>query len=224
MISNEVMRNNGDKPFAIVLEDNLDLLEVYTALLADNYVVEAFPSLSDFQARLGAVPDPDLFLADIDLGDGKLTSLLGDEKIGARIRRWPTLIVTVDDDLETMRGLSAWATDYLTKPFNNNELVFRCAKIRDFNDLSLGSSDFIVRSRGLVTEPLTAIEAKVFSFLKDQPGRRATRMALLAQVWGGRRDTGKLDTTLTRLRKKLEAVRFSVKSVGPGQLALIAEP
>lgn len=210
------------KPLAIVLEDNRDLQDIYASLLAPRFEVRPIHSLAEFRSTLSGLPDPGLFLTDLDLGDGSLLTLMTEEPCAARVKAWPSVVVSVEDDLTVLKACVAnWAVDYLTKPFNNNELVFRCWRAYEAAELVLDPTELVAKAHGKRSETLTATEAKLFSFLKAQAARAATRQDIMLAVWGEKRDSGKLDTTLSRLRRKIHPLGVTLQTTAPGVIAIV---
>ena len=72
--------------------------------------------------------DPDLVVLDVMLPD--LDGLAVARRLRATGRQVPVLFLTARDAVEDrISGLSAGADDYVTKPFEPNELVERVAKL-----------------------------------------------------------------------------------------------
>jgi two-component system KDP operon response regulator KdpE len=102
--------------------------------------------------------DPDLVLLDLGLPGMDGTQVL--RSLRAR-RETPVIVLTVrDTHIEKVNALDAGATDYITKPFNTEELL---ARIRA-----------TLRGR---TEPVTAPRVLVFEELEVDLDRRRIRVA-----------------------------------------------
>ncbi len=138
----------------------------------------------------------------------------------------PVIMVTArDDEKDKIAGLENGADDYITKPFSVNELIARIrANIRrsrdeiiqasfaegdevlTVRDLSIDRGRYIVRRDGKELE-LSKKEYELLLFLMENAGKPFSREELLSSVWGydgylG--DVGTVDTTVSRLRGKLE--------------------
>lgn len=144
----------------------------------------------------------------------------------------PILMLTARDSREDIiHGLDVGADDYLTKPFDFEELLARiralarrAAPIADgtlrFEDLELDRLQHEVRRAGQAIE-LTPTEFKVLESLMRKPGQVVKRLELLDRVWGMSFDPGTnlVDVHMANLRKKLEEggherLIFTVRGVG----------
>jgi DNA-binding response OmpR family regulator len=146
----------------------------------------------------------------------------------------PTLILTARGHADdVLQGFAAGADDYLTKPF---ELSILIARIRGllrrrewlraavephaepaaepipestrtftFGDKSVDFDRLELRVRDQVF-PLTLMEANVLRYLIENEGKRVSRKAMLANVWGLHEDTDTraIDNFIVRLRRYIE--------------------
>jgi two-component system, OmpR family, alkaline phosphatase synthesis response regulator PhoP len=146
----------------------------------------------------------------------------------------PTLILTARGHADdVLQGFAAGADDYLTKPF---ELSILIARIRGllrrrewlraavespaeppaepipqsnrtftFGDKSVDFDRLELRVREQVF-PLTLMEANVLRYLIENEGKRVSRKAMLANVWGLHEDTDTraIDNFIVRLRRYIE--------------------
>ena len=132
----------------------------------------------------------------------------------------PILMLTAMDTLEDkIKGLRIGADDYLTKPFDFDELLVRIEALvrrsRNFaasgNVLQVGDlvvdRDSIEVTRGGEPVKLTAKELAILELLMGAPGRVFSRTRILNQVWGYSEDplTNVVDVYIARLRRKIDA-------------------
>ena len=128
----------------------------------------------------------------------------------------PIVMLTARTDTDdVVRGLELGADDYVTKPFEPNELVARArAAVRravestpprwNARDIDIDEEAFRAARDGKALE-LTATEFRLLIALASRPGQVLTREALLERVWGydylG--DSRLVDMAVLRLRTKL---------------------
>ena len=114
----------------LLVEDNPDILEANRQVFAhDGYTVLTAATLAEARTRLLRA-QPDVIVLDIMLPDGDGLSFLPElrESCGA-----PVLFLTAKDrQEERLKGLRAGGNDYITKPYDIDEL-----RIRVKNFLSL---------------------------------------------------------------------------------------
>jgi two-component system response regulator MprA len=138
----------------------------------------------------------------------------------------PVLLVTARDAVaDRVAGLDAGADDYLTKPFDSDELLARIrallrrgkpvGTVRSVGSLTLdlATRRVTVGSREL---ELTAREAALLELLMRRPNTVVTREVALEEVWDGDAGPGVVDRYVAFLRGKLgDAVEIrTVRGVG----------
>ncbi len=149
----------------------------------------------------------DLILLDIMLGDGNGL------EIATHIQKIPILFLTARDDEETIVKGLALGEDYLIKPFRNQELLARMAKILARTDhqvitigvLELDQDKKIVRFQGQEVS-LTSLEYKILELLMVNKNQVIPRERILEVIWDNNENYVN-DNTLTvnikRMRAKL---------------------
>jgi DNA-binding response OmpR family regulator len=215
----------------LVVEDDpaiADLVALY--LRHDGHEVERSAHGGEALRRLEAAPDAfdlvvlDLMLPGLD-GRGLCRRL-------RQVSQVPVIMLTaLDDDRDKIEGLELGADDYLTKPFNPNELVARVHAILrragraapppEPTDrrtrFALGRAVLDLAARRLLMEneevPLRTKEFDLLAALADRPGIVLTREQLLERVWGGEfdGDTRTVDVHVSRLREKLAGGRTAIE-------------
>ena len=152
----------------------------------------------------------------------------------ARIRAQPNpqnapclMLSALREDADRIRGLTVGADDYLTKPFNPDELVLRVAAIlrrsrgpRTLGDVeNIGSISIDRSGRRVMVEGedvgLTPTEYRLLLLLASHPGVAQGREQLLQEVWGADPDmqTRTVDVHIQRLRTKLTGAGDMIETV-----------
>ncbi|MFC1976683.1 response regulator transcription factor [Chloroflexota bacterium] len=123
-------------------------------------------------------------------------------------------------DTDKIKGIELGADDYLSKPFNPDELIVRIKALQrrlepaetrvtlksmSFEDLAVDFSRRLVVAGG-VEKQLTNIEWLLLSELARNAGRLVTYHHLLTTVWGTeyRDDVQLVRSQISRLRRKIE--------------------
>ncbi|NPB07788.1 MAG: response regulator transcription factor [Aquificae bacterium] len=123
----------------LLVEDDLPLAESLKSFLENRgFSVDLAGS---YEEALGLLEENryDLYLIDVNLGDGDGIELLED------LRRFkddtPTLIISAMTDVSTIaRGFNAGAEDYVKKPFDPEELLVRIkARLKEEEELTYGN-------------------------------------------------------------------------------------
>lgn len=162
-----------------------------------------------------AAREPDVVILDLGLPD-----LDGSEVI-KRLRGWsqvPVIVLSVRDRQEDkIAALDAGADDYVTKPFDMEELLARMrATLRrtqtsepaqpalQFSDVDLDLSRRLVRRGGELVH-LTPTEYSLLEAMATNPGKLLTHRWLLQKVWGSgyTQETHYLHVYVRQLRQKL---------------------
>lgn len=161
--------------------------------------------------------DGDFDLMILDLG---LPGIDGQEVLSAlreRGERLPVIVLTARDGVaDTVRSFDHGADDYVTKPFQFDELLARVrARLRtedaspESTVLSHGDLTLDLRTRratrGDRTAELTAREFALVETLLRHPDQVLSREQLLSQVWGYDFDPGSnvVDVYIRYVRRKL---------------------
>jgi two-component system KDP operon response regulator KdpE len=165
---------------------------------------------------LAAQSHPDIVL--LDLG---MPHLNGVQVIQA-LRGWTTAPIIVvsgrTGSADKVEALDAGADDYVTKPFQIDELLARLRALTRRTASAAGeptvsfggvSIDLAARAvtRAGIRVHLTPTEWRMLEFLARNPGALVTRQTLLKEIWASDQvsDSGYLRLYMSQLRKKLEA-------------------
>jgi len=193
-----------DTALARVLRDNLQF---------EGYEVECVSDGALVQARAKEF-GPDLVVLDI-----MLPNVNGFDLCAALRQRYhlPILILSArGHKADKLRGLNLGADDYLTKPFDLEELLARIKAVLrrtrpSADTLKMGAVtiDFVLETtrNGSTELHLTHREYELLKYLAERQGIAVHRNELLREIWGFMEApfTRAVDNAIGRLRKKLEA-------------------
>lgn len=200
----------------LCVEDEAAILRLLEVILArDGHEALTAP---DGAAALAALKAGNFDAVLLDLG---LPDRDGLEMIGAihAVAPVPVIVVSAREDVrEKVTALDLGAADYLTKPFDGDELLARLRAALRASGVNRARDGVIVHgciridtARRVVTvdgrpAPLTPKEFAVLTALAEVDGRVLTHGALLEAVWGPahRRDVEYLRVVIRALRLKLE--------------------
>jgi DNA-binding response OmpR family regulator len=196
----------------LIVEDDPGI----TRLLRDNLTIDGFSVRSAGDAA-EAVAAARVFFPDLVLLDLMLPDKSGFELCGVlRQSGCPVIIVSARSQrADKLRGLGLGADDYVTKPFDFEELVARIHAVlrrttQVVQHVTLGSMtiDFAkMRATGPGGDVhLTHREFQVLQYLAAHRDRTVHRDQLLLNVWGviDGSTTRAVDFAISRLRKKIE--------------------
>lgn len=209
-----------DKLLILVVEDDKAVKNLITTTL-DIEGYRYHTASRGQEALVEAVSQtPDLMLLDLGLPD------MDGMEIIRKVRSWskmPIIVVSArSDDGDKIDALNAGADDYLTKPFNVEELLARLRvslrRMKDFTENSQEEAVFL--NDGLVIDyssgcvsldgnelHLTPIEYKLLCLLARNVGKVLTHNYILNHVWKSALDSDvtSLRVYMANLRKKIEA-------------------
>ena len=210
------------KKSVIIIEDNEDLLELEEFHLSSSgFDVIGFLSTKGVEQALEE-EDVALLVVDRNLPNAEGSEFV--KTLRDKGYDMPVIFVTAkgsDKDIE--EGFLRGGDDYLTKPFNMNELVLR-AKARVARYLGVATQK--IKYRNLVIdedskelsingeyEKLTSLEFKLLLYLIKNRDRVVSRDELLEEVW--KEDVGYKSVTMavSRLKNKIEKREQYIEAV-----------
>ena len=204
-----------EKPLVLIVDDEPQIRRLLTVTLEAN----AYRVLSAASGQEGLVlaaqHRPALVVLDIGLPD------LSGQEVLRRLREWsnaPVMVLSVlDDEKGKVAALDAGADDYVTKPFNTDELL---ARLRVALRRSTKTEEaVVVRAKNLVVDlatrrvtvggrevKLSVIEYNLLRLLARHAGKVLTHRQILKEVWGPTylEQTHYLRVYMTHLREKIE--------------------
>lgn len=174
--------------------------------------------------RLFSEEHPGLVVLDVMMP--RLNGFEACEEIRAIDPNVPVLMLTAKGDIvDKKTGFKAGADDYLTKPFNDEELVLRVEALlrRQAKSTSAGESKKLmqtVRIGDLTIDPLryevsvkgrvinlTPKEFQILALMADYPGKVFTREDLIESIWGEEYEKAgsiSIPVYVRRIREKIE--------------------
>jgi two-component system, OmpR family, KDP operon response regulator KdpE len=206
----------NDKPLVLIVDDEPQIRRLLTVTLEANaYRVLAATSGQEGLV-LAAQHQPALVILDIGLPD------LSGQEVLRRMREWSTVPVIVlsvqDDEKGKVAALDAGADDYVTKPFNCDELL---ARLRVALRHSTNKEEAaVVQVKNLVIDlatrrvtvsgkevKLAKTEYNLLRLLARHAGKVLTHQYILREIWGASHDndTHYLRVYIAHLREKLES-------------------
>ena len=199
----------------LIADDDPQLVRALRITLAGHgYEVVAAPDGAAAVALASQAP-PDLVL--LDLGMPRMDGI----QVISALRGWtsaPILVVSGrTGSADKVDALDAGADDYVTKPFQIDELLARLRALTrrvpagpdepavSFADVTIDLATKTVL-RGGARVHLTPTEWRMLEFLARRPGALVTRQTLLKEIWASDQvsDSGYLRLYMSQLRKKLE--------------------
>ena len=192
-----------DGALARVLHDNLSFEGFHVQCAPDAHT--AIEKSKEFA--------PDLVVLDVMLPDGNGFDLCRSLQQGGRT---PVIMLTaLSSKVDKLRGLALGADDYVTKPFDLEELLARIKVVLrrarpTLKRLTLGAVtvDFeaLRAAHGADDIHLSYREFDVLRYLAERRGSVVSRNELLSQIWSyaDLPITRSVDHAIARLRKKIE--------------------
>lgn len=160
--------------------------------------------------------NPDLVILDLNLPDTTGLALCREMQIQTHV-----LILMLTSEQDPKLGLKEGADDFVTKPFDLEELSLRIKAIlkRRISPSNLEHQNLIYKD--LIIDPnrrqvylkgelviLSALEFDLLYCLASKPGRAWKRAELLEKVWGYQDDSSEggrvIDVHIGQIRKKIE--------------------
>jgi DNA-binding response OmpR family regulator len=220
---------NSSAPHILVVEDDRfvrELVEIY--LSAEGYRVTTVADGIEMRGALGQHGPVDLVIMDLKLpGEDGLTLT---RYLRSAYQLGIVILTTRNDAVDRVVGLDCGADDYITKPFDQRELLARIRSVlrrtavqpvsvresvaafqRDdqeinFHGYRLDPSNSVLVAPTGERVDLTSNEARLLAYLARNPGRIMSRDLLMDLVLKRSRDPldRSIDVLVTRVRHKIE--------------------
>lgn len=213
------------KPRILLAEDDLNL----GILLVDYLESEGFnvTLVRDGIAALVSFETSNYNLCLLDIMMPKMDGFALAEAIRKQNTTIPLLFITAKSlKPDKLKGYEIGADDYITKPFDEEELLWKIKAILRrapkpaMKKPSIGHYQFDVQNQALIFDGkmrrITEKESDILQYLLERPNRVIKREEMLEELWGendyflGR----SLDVFLTKMRKYLkDDTRISIENV-----------
>ncbi len=202
----------------LLIDDEPQILRALKTILGSAHFRVISAVTGEEGIALAATQSPDVIILDLSLPD------LDGIQVCEQIREWsktPIIVLSVrDGERDKVLALDKGADDYLTKPFNIEELLARIRVALRHSAQSIGNRETIIQVGSLAVDlarhvvtlndeelKLTATEFKLLACLMRAPKRAFSRAELLENCLPeGDTQERTMDSHVSKLRKKLEAL------------------
>jgi two-component system, OmpR family, copper resistance phosphate regulon response regulator CusR len=199
----------------LIVEDNIVLITTLNVFLSkEGYVCEYCDDAYDALHLLDSQTF-DAVILDINLGESSGYTVI--KKLREDKKNMPIVVISALSEIDQrIKGLELGADDYLTKPFDNLELLARlkallrrASSIKEnkinYKELSV-DLDTCMATRNQIDIPLRKKEFLLLEYLLLNKGIILSRFQLLDRVWGSDSDidSNKVDAQIKNLRKKID--------------------
>lgn len=217
----------------LIVEDDANIRLLLEARLKSRYDVKTACGAEE-ALDLMESGDTDLLITDIMMPETDGFELV--EIMRSRGNDCPVIMLTAKDTLaDKGRGFASGCDDYLTKPVNFEELIWRIDallrryKIANEGKITVGavtvSADSFTVARDGVSVELPTKEFQLLYLLLSYPGKIFTKEQILDKIWGYESDSEEatVRTHINRLRNRFENYpEFEIVTVrGMGYKAVI---
>lgn len=201
----------------LIVDDDIHIANLITRFLKQkNYQVE-YASDGQTAKEIFKVFRPDLVILDINLPDTLGYNLC--EEMQKNNDVFILMLTSRTDVEDKKKGFLMGADDYLTKPFDLEELEFRTQailrrrrlinsediKIIELDNLIINPETREVKFHNQIV-PLTSLEFDLLYFLASNPGKVWKRDDLVTNVWQSNPmgDNRVVDVHIGQIRRKIE--------------------
>ena len=210
----------------MIVDDDPNIRELVCALLHNSgfEICEADDGRAALQKM--SAENPDLAVIDVMMPN------MDGYELCRNLRKYyanlPVLMLTAKSDIGAkVKGFELGADDYLTKPFEGDELVMRvrsllrrykieASQIVQIGELTIDKNSYSVIYGG-VKEDIPMKEFELLFKLAGFPGKTFSRDSLIEDIWGFDFDGNErtLDVHIGRLRERfpVEKYRFKIDTV-----------
>ena len=217
-------------PLILLIDDEPQILRALKTILSAGHYRVISAGTGEDGLALAASQAPEVIILDLSLPD------MSGFQVCEQIREWsatPIIVLSVKDgERDKVAALDKGADDYLTKPFNIEELMARIRVALRHSAQSIGNKETVIKAGPLAIDlarhvvtlnreevKLTAMEFKLISYLAANADRVLTHQAILTHVWGFE----ELDH-IEYLRVYIGQLRRKIETDPDNPLVLVTDP
>lgn len=169
--------NARELPVLLVVDDDPDILRVVRFYLTkQKYLVRTATSGEEALAVLQEQPDVELILSDVMMPRMSGLELLQAVRDDSRLSDIPVILISAEGETsKKVTGLNLGADDFITKPFNFDELM---ARVRNHIRLRRLQKEVLMANR-MVMEANRMLQQQNDRFQEDMDAARGVQMALM---------------------------------------------
>lgn len=206
---------NEDKQHILIVDDDTRLRSLLERFLIDKgFVISCVKDSKQAKEAL-QIYQFDLLIVDVMMPGQNGFDFLADLRKENTV---PVIMLTaMGETVDRINGLEKGADDYLSKPFEPEELVLRIKNILKRipknqenvrTNLNLGTCMYNLPKKELTSKKgelihMTPVEQLLLGVLGEKPGVTFSRERL-AEILGAGQSPRSIDVQITRLRKKIE--------------------
>lgn len=217
----------SEKKKLLVADDEPQIRLLLKELLSDHFEMEVVSNGKD-AIQVARTFRPDAILMDIMMPDLDGVSTVQKLRLDDHTRHIPVLMLTAaNTSQERIRAFNFGADDFISKPFELEELVsriqsklIRAQQLRalppdrlEVNNLmmDLRSREVFISQKALDLAP---VEFGILQLLMVNLGQVVSRKDIMKDVWeDGRKSDRLIDAHVTSLRKKIEGFQGELQTV-----------
>jgi len=204
-----------NKSEILIIDDEPQIRKLLDVILTSNDYIVNHAENGKEGIIMAANHPPELIILDLGLPD------ISGHEVLKELRTWYNnsiiILSVVNNEIDIVKALDNGASDYLSKPFRNSELLARIrAAIRrnqipiqnsilNFNELEINLTNRTVKKNNEMLK-LTFTEYNLLILLAKNEGRVLTQQYILKEIWGlnSQSETQYLRVFIGTLRKKIE--------------------
>ena len=158
---------NDPQSTVMIVDDQPANLEILRSMLSSNgYRVHSFPNGAS-ALRLAKRKPPDLILLDITMPEKDGYQVAKELKANDETKEIPVLFISARTGTEDkLRAFSAGGQDYVTKPFQVDEVLARVATHLSLRRLQRETTAYATRLEGMVAEKVEEISASQIATIR----------------------------------------------------------